>query len=81
MNHRMYRRGCEVTIAKEVVATGVSDSWTLPKKDDFLFGEVLEQAHLAEQFLDKFNIGYTDDNRGRWEHVTGGSVFFRKFHK
>lgn len=72
---REYTRGCEADIAYEVVKSRVSTGWVVPYGKSSMMRASLA-AQEAEGILAQFNIGYTDDMRGSWSYVNGGSSFF-----
>lgn len=72
----IYRPGIWVDIGCEVLSRGRSSGWVIPKIDDPMYQKVARAAMDTEMLLRKFNIGYTDDMRGEWTHVTGGMRFF-----
>lgn len=72
----IYRQGCEVDIASDVVATGKSAGWIVPNQENPSYRRALSVAKAVERRLASFNIGYTDDMLGEWTQVTGGTRFF-----
>lgn len=70
-NPREYHRGCEEAIIYEVVCCDHSYRWVV------LNDQTAKIAKAVERKLAKFNIGYTDDARGKWSYVRGGTKFFQ----
>jgi len=70
--NRVYRnfRHDSGTIAQEVLTNGKSEGWMHYDDKD------LKIAKEIENQLAEFNIGCTDDMRGTWSYVKGGSNNF-----
>ena len=77
VSNREYSRGCSADIAYEVLNSKVSSGWVVPNEKSPSYRRTLEAAKETESMLAQFNIGYTDDMRGSWSYVKGGTKNFQ----